>query len=123
MSLKRSKCRSAGARRAKWFATILPGSSRLSRRPPWFVLRKSANMRICLGRHDSAAAEQDHASQLLKRRPDHGQVFAGVRIVNPFLKTRRPRYAGFPVAYRVVVRCAANDTCCFDRVCLHRVIR
>jgi len=33
-----------------------------------------------------AAAEQDHASQLLSEDLTHGQVFAGVRIVNPFLE-------------------------------------
>jgi len=33
-----------------------------------------------------AAAEQDHASQLLSEDLTHGQVFAGVKIVNPFLE-------------------------------------
>jgi predicted nucleic acid-binding protein len=32
-----------------------------------------------------AAAEQDHAAQLLSEDLTHGQVIAGVRIVNPFL--------------------------------------
>jgi predicted nucleic acid-binding protein len=32
-----------------------------------------------------AAAEQDHASQLLSEDLTHGQVIAGVKIVNPFL--------------------------------------
>ena len=32
-----------------------------------------------------AAAEQDHASQLLSEDLPHGQIIAGVKIVNPFL--------------------------------------
>jgi predicted nucleic acid-binding protein len=32
-----------------------------------------------------AAAEQDHAAQLLSEDLTHGQLIAGVRIVNPFL--------------------------------------
>ena len=32
-----------------------------------------------------AAAEQDHAAKLLSEDLTHGQLIAGVRIVNPFL--------------------------------------